>query len=111
MNRCNDGANPGEGDRSPDQVDMLRDRSKNFLAMHVILGGGILGISVAIVFLLINFTTTFDPLSSWIIFNPIQLNEYFFPMLGISYISAAILTILFSCCIGRCFEEEYIYPV
>ena len=52
---------------------MLRERSRNYLCMHVILGGGILGISTAILGLLINFTNIFDPLSSWIIFNPIQV--------------------------------------
>ena len=112
MSRC-EGSNtcPGEGDRNPEQVEMLRERSKNYLAMHIILGGGILGISVAIIFMLINFTMTFDPLSSWIILNPYQMNEYFFPGLGSAYCTAVLLTGIFTCCIGRCFEEEYIYPV
>ncbi len=87
----------GEGDRTPEQVknnelcrrdsvyrthssrtyqvDALRDRSRNFLAMHVILGGGILGISSAILGLLINFTQVFDPLSDWIIFSSIQVRH------------------------------------
>ena len=30
------------------QVDMLRDRSRNYLIMHLILGGTIFGISLAI---------------------------------------------------------------
>ncbi len=52
---------------------MLRERSRHYLAMHVILGGGILGISVAIVGLLVNFTDVFDPLSDWVIFNHAQV--------------------------------------
>ena len=32
----------------PFQVDMLRDRSRNYLIMHLILGGAIFGISLAI---------------------------------------------------------------
>lgn len=90
---------------------MLRDRSRNFLAMHIILGGGILGISTAIVGLLINFTTVYGDLASWIIFTMSQLNDCLFPFLALSYLSAAFLTAIFTCCIGRCFEEEYIYPV
>ena len=31
------------GDRTPDQVDMLRERSKSYLGLHVIVGGAILG--------------------------------------------------------------------
>ncbi len=52
---------------------MLRERSRHFLAMHLILGGGILGISVAILGLLINFTDVFDPLSDWVIFDQQQV--------------------------------------
>ena len=146
---------PGEGDRTPDQVEALRERygerkedsgcffcsftsfiftllvaptliqdipfiptvclfcfrSKNYLAMHVILGGGILGISVAIVFLLLNFTQMFVPLHEWTVFTLQQLNDYAFPAASFSYVAAVVLTGLFTCCIGRCFEEEYIYPV
>jgi len=61
------------GDRSPEQVDALRERSRHYLAMHLILGGGVLGISCAILGLLINFTTVFEPLSEWIIFNHQQV--------------------------------------
>ena len=94
------------------QVDMLRERSKNFLALHVILGGGILGITLAIVGLLLNFTNMFEPLDNHIeLFNMDQLNDFTFPLTGIIYLTAVLLTGIFSCCIGRCFEEEYIYPV
>ena len=90
---------------------LLYLRSKNYLAMHVILGGGILGISVAIVFLLLNFTQMFVPLHEWTVFTLQQLNDYAFPAASFSYVVAVVLTGLFTCCIGRCFEEEYIYPV
>ena len=43
---------------------MLRERSKNFLALHVILGGAVLGISLAIVGLILNFTNIFQPLEA-----------------------------------------------
>ena len=91
---------------------MLRERSKNFLAMHVILGGAIPGISLAIVGLVLNFTNLFHPLEAYIgLFRLNQLNDLIFPLTGIIYFSAVLLTGIFSCCIGRCFEEEYIYPV
>ena len=106
-----EGTCPGEGDRSPEQVDMLRERSKCFLAMHVILGGGIFGIGMAILVLLLNFTTVFEPLSAWIIFNHYTLSETIFPFIALDYLVAVFLTGVFTCCIGRCFEEEYIYPV
>ena len=79
--------------------------------MHVILGGGILGISVAILFLLLNFTQMFLPLHEWTVFTLQQLNDYAFPAASFSYVAAVVLTGIFTCCIGRCFEEEYIYPV
>ncbi|XP_059087411.1 uncharacterized protein LOC131883840 isoform X1 [Tigriopus californicus] len=106
-----EGTCPGEGDRSPEQVDILRERSKCFLAMHAILGGGILGISLAIIYLLVNFTEVFNPLSAWIIFNHYTLSDSIFPFIAADYLVALVLTGLFTCCIGRCFEEEYIYPV
>ncbi len=57
------------------QVDMLRERTRHYLAMHVILGGGILGISVAILGLLVNFTDVFEPLSEWIIFDHVLVRR------------------------------------
>jgi len=44
-------------------------------------------------------------------FSIFQLNDLVFPILGCSYFASAFLTALFTCCIGRCLEEEYIYPV
>jgi len=35
---------------------MLRERSKNYLAMHIIVGGGILGITLAILGLLVKYS-------------------------------------------------------
>jgi hypothetical protein len=99
------------GDRTPDQVDMLRDRSKSFLGLHVILGGAILGISMAILGLLIGFTSLFDPLEDITFLTYTQLNDYLYPGIGLIYLTAVLLTGVFTCCIGRCFEEEYIYPV
>ena len=54
---------------------MLRERTRHYLAMHVILGGGILGISVAILGLLVNFTDVFEPLSEWIIFDHVLVRR------------------------------------
>jgi hypothetical protein len=57
---------------------MLRERSKNFLAMHVILGGGILGITLAIVGLLLNFTNIFLTFEDYIgLFTIIQVSQLF----------------------------------
>ena len=79
--------------------------------MHVILGGGIFGISLAILFLLLNFTAMFEPLPEFVVFTLAQLNDYAFPAASFSYVAAVVLTGIFTCCIGRCFEEEYVYPV
>lgn len=101
------------GDRTPEQVDMLRDRSRNYLIMHLILGGAIFGISLAILGMFLNFTTAFEPLNPHVIalFGLPTLNDIVFPTIGLSYLTSVVLTGIFSCCIGRCFEEEYIYPV
>ncbi|QQP54886.1 XK-related protein, partial [Caligus rogercresseyi] len=66
------------GDRTPDQVEMLRERSKQYLAMHLILGGAILGMSIGIIAMLINFTDIFVPLESTIIFNETYMNSSIF---------------------------------
>ena len=47
------------------QVEMLRERSKSYLGMHVILGGAILGTSLAILGLLINFTHMYSPVQDY----------------------------------------------
>ena len=99
------------GDRTPDQVDMLRERSKNYLGLHVIVGGAILGISMAVLGLLIGFTVLFDPLNNYTFLTYGQLNDYLYPGVGLVYLTCVLLTGMFSCCIGKCFEEEYIYPV
>ncbi len=99
------------GDRTPDQIEVLRERSKNYLGLHVIVGGAILGISMAILGLLIGFTHIFEPLESFTFLSYGQLNDYLYPGIGLVYLTSVLLTGIFTCCIGRCFEEEYIYPV
>ena len=61
----------------------------------------------------LNFTTAFEPLTPHIIalFGLPTLNDVVFPLIGLAYLTSVVLTGIFSCCIGRCFEEEYIYPV
>ena len=61
----------------------------------------------------LNFTTAFEPLTPHIIalFGLPTLNDVVFPFIGLAYLTSVVLTGIFSCCIGRCFEEEYIYPV
>ena len=61
----------------------------------------------------LNFTTAFEPLNPHIIalFGLPTLNDVVFPLIGLSFLTSVVLTGIFSCCIGRCFEEEYIYPV
>ena len=103
------------------QVNALRERTRFYLAMHVIFGGGILGICLTVVGFLLNFTSGFyppsllcnpqAPQSICINFTLTQINDYIFPGIAILFLSAVILTRTFSCCIGRCFEEEYIYPI
>ena len=75
------------GDRTPDQVDMLRERSKNFLGLHVIVGGAILGISMAVLGLLIGFTVLFEPLSDYTFLTYGQLNDYLYPGIGLVYLT------------------------
>ena len=60
----------------------------------------------------LNFTTAFEPLNPHIIalFGLPTLNDVVFPLIGLSFLTSVVLTGIFSCCIGRCFEEEYIYP-
>lgn len=99
------------GDRTPEQIEMLRERSKNYLGLHVIVGGALLGISMAILGLLIGFGDFFEPLADYTFLTYDQLNDYLYPGIGLIYLTSVLLTGLFTCCIGRCFEEEYIYPV
>ena len=99
------------GDRTPDQIEVLRERSKNYLGLHVIVGGAILGMSMAILGLLIGFTDLFEPLEKFTFLTYGQLNDYLYPGIGLIYLTTVLLTGIFTCCIGRCFEEEYIYPV
>ena len=99
------------GDRTPEQIEVLRERSKNYLGLHVILGGAVLGISLAILGLLIGFTDLFEPLINYTFLSYVQLNDYLYPGIGMVYLTCVLLTGIFTCCIGRCFEEEYIYPV
>jgi hypothetical protein len=74
-------------------------------------GGAILGISMAVLGLLIGFTNMFHPISNFTFLNYEQLNDYLYPGIGLVYLTSVLLTGIFSCCIGKCFEEEYIYPV
>lgn len=99
------------GDRTPEQVEMLRSRSKNYLVVHVILGGAILGICLAILGMFLNFTTLLEPLPVLVCMELGSINDVYFPSIGILYMASIFLTGVFCCCIGRCFEEEYIYPV
>jgi len=99
------------GDRTPEQIEMLRERSKNYLGLHVIVGGALLGISMAVLGLLIGFGDFFEPLENYTFLTYNQLNDYLYPGIGLIYLTSVLLTGLFTCCIGRCFEEEYIYPV
>ena len=49
--------------RSPEQSDLLRERSKRFLALHLIFGIFVLGISLVFLWLLLNFSQLFTPLA------------------------------------------------
>ena len=50
-------------ERSPEQADLLRERSKRFLALHLIFGIFVLGISLVFLWLLLNFSQLFTPLA------------------------------------------------
>ena len=49
-------------ERSPEQVDVLRERSKRFLALHLIFGIFVFGISLTLVYLMLNFSKLYTPL-------------------------------------------------
>ena len=59
----------------------------------------------------IGFGDFFEPLTDYTFLTYNQLNDYLYPGIGLIYLTSVLLTGLFTCCIGRCFEEEYIYPV
>ena len=46
------------GDRTPDQVDMLRERSKSYLGLHVIVGGAILGMLFVYIYVILFIIST-----------------------------------------------------
>ena len=50
-------------ERSPEQVDILRERSKRFLALHLIFGIFVLGISLVLVYVMLNFSQLYTPLT------------------------------------------------
>merc|ERR1719323_2296923 len=61
-------------ERSPEQADILRERSKRFLALHLIFGIFVLGISLVFLWLLLNFSQIYTPLSETTVLPRLLLN-------------------------------------
>jgi len=98
-------------ERSPEQVDILRERSKRFLPLHLIFGIFVLGISLVLVYVMLNFSQLYTPLTDTTILPRIFINEYILPAVAVGAMASAVFTVTYCCTVLCCFEEEYIYPL
>jgi len=98
-------------ERSPEQVDILRERSKRFLALHLIFGIFVLGISLVLVYVMLNFSQLYTPLTDTTILPRQFINGYILPGIGLLALASAVGTVTYCCTVLCCFEDEYIYPL
>merc|ERR1719189_475896 len=98
-------------ERSPEQVDILRERSKRFLALHLIFGIFVLGISLVLVYVMLNFSQLYTPLTDTTILPRQFINGYILPAIGLLALASAVGTVTYCCTVLCCFEDEYIYPL
>ena len=98
-------------ERSPEQSDLLRERSKRFLALHLIFGIFVLGISLVFLWLLMNFSQLYTPLVETTVLPSIFINNYLLPGLGVASLASIIWTMLYCCTVLCCCQDEYIYPL
>ena len=98
-------------ERSPEQADILRERSKRFLALHLIFGIFVLGISLVFLWLLLNFSQIYTPLSETTVLPRLFINNYLLPGLGAGAVASIILTMIYCCTVLCCCQDEYIYPL
>ena len=98
-------------ERSPEQADILRERSKRFLALHSIFGIFVLGISLVFLWLLLNFSQLYTPLAETTVLPRIFINLYLLPGLGAAALASTVLTMVYCCTVLCCCQDEYIYPL
>jgi len=98
-------------ERTPEQANILRERSKRFLALHLIFGIFVLGISLVFLWLLLNFSQLYTPLSDTTIMPRQFINTYVLPGIVMCFGLSTFFTIIYCCTILCCCEEEYIYPL
>lgn len=98
-------------ERSPEQMDLLRERSKRFLALHLIFGIFVLGISLVLLYVMLNFSQLYTPLTDTTILPRQFINGYVLPGIGAGALASVVGTITYCCTVLCCFEDEYIYPL
>lgn len=98
-------------ERSPEQVEILRERSKRFLALHLIFGIFVLGISLVFLWVILNFSQLYVPLTDTTILPRQFINSYILPTVAAGFLASTVFTVIYCCTILYCFEEEYIYPL
>jgi len=98
-------------ERTPEQASILRERSKRFLALHLIFGIFVLGISLVFLWLLLNFSQLYTPLADTTIMPRLFINSYVLPGIVMFFGLSTIFTGIYCCTILCCCEEEYIYPL
>merc|ERR1712186_178964 len=89
-------------ERSPEQADILRERSKRFLALHLIFGIFVLGISLVFLWLLLNFSQVYTPLSDTTILPRLVINSYVLPGIVIFSGLSTLFTIIYCTTILCC---------
>lgn len=98
-------------ERSPEQSDILRERSKRFLALHLIFGIFVLGIALVFLWLLLNYSQLYTPLSETTVLPRIFINNFLLPGIGAGAMASTVLTMVYCCTVLCCCQEEYIYPL
>merc|ERR1712083_832786 len=98
-------------ERTPEQANILRERSKRFLALHLIFGIFVLGISLVFLWLLLNFSQLFTPLAETTVLPRLFINNYLLPGIGACCVASVVFTMTYCCTVLCCCEEEYIYPL
>ena len=98
-------------ERSPEQADILRERSKRFLALHLIFGIFVLGISLVFLWLLLNFSQIYTPLADTTVLPRVFINNYLLPGIGATSLASVVFTMIYCCTALCCCQDEYIYPL
>merc|ERR1719464_1200159 len=98
-------------ERSPEQSDLLRERSKRFLSLHLIFGIFVLGISLVFLWLLLNFSQLYSPLAETTVLPRQFINLYLLPGLGAAALASTVMTMVYCCTVLCCCQDEYIYPL